>query len=338
MLAIGPIRDLPKGLRQGRFRTASAGRLRRGRNPPPRGDRDCLDIPIGIGLSFLDACRESFGIALAAPRSAELSGLPEDGRRRGGEARSRTPPTTKENLMTRHSGMLPSATSATAGRRSAPGSSKGSPAIRTGGGRQPVMTKGRAEALALKEACRKLDVQEGATALAVPQAGRGEGCGEAHRPLSQQALQSMTSRSFAIVPVALASAIGIGRIPCSVAPAVFAKSIDIAMGAEASRVGSGSDFFQFPAYFPASEGNAPRVVIVPRAPPPNRDLPAGLGRRIVGLADLALLAVDEGDVDGVEATPHLTSNSMMTGCQWPAHRRSGDTGKWRVRCGVLLRL
>jgi hypothetical protein len=114
--------------------------------------------------------------------------------------------------MTRHTEMLPSQTSATAGRRSAPGSSSGSPAIRAGGGRKRGMATGRAEALALKEAYRKLDGRVPRSyALAVPQAGRGEGCGEAHRPLAQQSMQSMTSCSFAIVPVALASAMGIGE-------------------------------------------------------------------------------------------------------------------------------
>jgi hypothetical protein len=66
--------------------------------------------------------------------------------------------------------------------------------------------------------------------------------------LVKQALRSMTSRGFTIAIVAIALAIGMGRAPCSAAPAVSTQSIDIAERAEIRRAGSGSDFFQFPAY------------------------------------------------------------------------------------------
>jgi hypothetical protein len=61
------------------FRSGHAGRLRRGRNTPPRGGRDCLDIVIGRGLQSSMHVR-SLSASLAAPGSAESSGLPEDGR------------------------------------------------------------------------------------------------------------------------------------------------------------------------------------------------------------------------------------------------------------------
>ena len=92
----------------------------------------------------------------------------------------------------------------------------------------------------------------------------------------------MTSRGFTIAIVFVAVAIGMRRAPCSAAPAVSTQSIDIAERAEIRRAGSGSDFFQFPAYFPASEGNDPGVAVAPRTPRSHHDLPAIGGQRRAG--------------------------------------------------------
>jgi hypothetical protein len=56
---------------------------------------------------------------------------------------------------------------------------------------------------------------------------------------------------FGAFPLATA----VGRVPCSVAAAVFAQSIDIAGRGDAGRAVSGDGFFRLPAYFPASQGN-----------------------------------------------------------------------------------
>jgi hypothetical protein len=68
----------------------------------------------------------------------------------------------------------------------------------------------------------------------------------------EQALRSMTSRGFtiAIVFVAVALAIGMGRAPCGAAPAVAMQSIEMAVRADARRAMSGSDFFSIPCLGP----------------------------------------------------------------------------------------